>query len=236
MHSDISKMVELQKLWDRKMELEAAIARHEQSISFWQKKLADTISEIAQLKEHMMKTELDIRAGEKKMFELEEKIGKLNKRRDAIKTEKELAALESELSAAGMEKDGIETQVIEAMESASELEKKLAEKENHLKESEPIIQKDVEQLKAKIEACASEIQEAMARFAEGLARLSPEVKSRFEKTIKAKEGKAIAALDGNTCGVCHTAIPVHIVIEASANAKAVHCTNCGRFIYKKEDT
>lgn len=228
-------MIDLQKLWDRKMALEAEIAHHEKSIVFWEKKISDAGKEIAQIKDRIAKIELDIHSGEKKMYEIEEKLKKLHQRRDVIKTEKELAALESEIAVAVAEKDEIETRVIEAMESSSKLQNKLCELESGLAEQEPKMRDDVAYLKGKIDTCTVELGELLAKFNHELGMLSPEVKSRFEKTIKSKEGKAIASLEGNNCGACHTSIPVHIVIEASSGEKAMTCTNCGRFIYHREN-
>lgn len=227
-------MIELQKIWDRKMELEAEISHHEKSIAFWEKKISDAVKEVKTFKENIAKTEIMIRQSEKAMYELEEKLKKLQKRRDVIKTEKELTALESEIAAASGEKDEVETRVIELMESVSDLQKKLSMAESGLAEQEPKIRNDIAYLKEKVGACENEITDILTQFNEGLSALSHEVKSRFEKTIKAKEGRAIAPLDGETCGACHTSIPVHIVMEASSGSKAMTCTNCGRFIYNKD--
>lgn len=235
MNKDIAIMVDLQRLWDRKIELEVEISHHLKSIAFWEKKISDAGKEIDELKENITKTEVEVRQSEKTMYEIEEKLKKLQKRRDVIKTAKELTALESEIATANTEKDEIETKAIELMEWVSNLKNKLNMKEASLAEEKPKTQSDVAYLKGKIQIYENEIKDLLIHFNEGLSKLPPEIKSRFDKTIRAKEGKAIAPLEGETCGACHTSIPVHIVMEASSGNKAMNCTNCGRFIYRNEN-
>lgn len=234
MNKDVLEMIALQRLWDKKIKLESEISHHEKSVNFWENKLKQLYDEISRLKEQIKKTEIDMRTNEKKLYELEEKISKLQKRRDIIKTEKELSALEKEINTLIEEKDKIETVAIEAMDTIAQLKALCTEKETELAKSEPQIQNDITYLQNKILECTHSLNELIAQFNTKLSALSPDVKLKFEKIIKSKDGKAIAAIEENACSACHTIIPLDIVAQATKNDKVINCTNCGRFLYRKD--
>ncbi|MCX7678371.1 MAG: hypothetical protein N2316_04055 [Spirochaetes bacterium] len=235
MNKDIVEMIGLQRLWGKKVKLELEIHHHEKSIAFWENKLKDLRNEISLLKEQLKKNEIDIRMNEKKIYELEEKHSKLQKRRDVIKTEKELVALEKEIQTIVTEKDELETRTIETMETTTQLQSKCFEMEKELERVEPQIKNDISYIQNKIHGCTESLAEIITQFNEKIKALSPEVKMRFERIIKSKDGIAIVPVEGNACSACHTVIPLDIIAQLSHNEKAINCTNCGRFLYRKSD-
>ena len=234
MNHTISLMLELQSIWDEHTGNKASAAKHENSIMFWRERMVNADKEVAALNEKIKQLSLFIKGREIELDEKDVHVRKLEARRSAIKTEKELAALEHELAGSMEEKGVIEEDLINAMDrldlTRAEYDKKKIESEQIRLQADL----DIKMLEGKIAECANRAGERLNHFNERSTGLPSEVKSKFFKLIQSKSGKAIARLSDNTCGECHTGIPVYMAIEASKNDRIIQCTNCGRFVYVPE--
>jgi len=231
MNGNISVMIDLQGIWDRMMELREEGARCGKSIAHWRETTAKAEKETSVRKDQLKRLQASIKEKELDLADKESQMKKLEDRRGLIKTEKEMTALDHEYTLVRSARDALEEEIINAMDAASAGEKDLAGMEKELGEMKARGAADIDALTLKKNGLESDAAEQLARFDARINDLSAELRSKFRKIISAKEGKAIARLEENTCGVCHTAIPVHIAMEAARNEKIMNCTNCGRFIY-----
>lgn len=71
-------------------------------------------------------------------------------------------------------------------------------------------------------------QERRKRMGDGL---SPEVVVQYEKLLEAREGQAIAELDGRVCQGCNVAVPNNIYVRLARGVELVLCPSCGRILY-----
>ena len=232
MNTNISVMIDLQKIWDEMTAFKDEAARHGKSIQHWKASAMKAAADAESLRDEIKKLNAHIKERELELGERETLIKKLEDRRGLIKTEKELSALEHELSRAAGEKDAFEDELINSMDRLAALEKDFDEKSRENDTVQVQSEDDIRMLEGKINSCEEKARELMERFDVRLGNLQGELQSKFRKIISSKEGKAIAALDGSNCRACNTSIPVHIAMEAAKNEKIVNCTNCGRFLYR----
>lgn len=61
--------------------------------------------------------------------------------------------------------------------------------------------------------------------------LSAEVVLQYEKLLEAREGQAIAELDGRVCQGCNVAVPNNIYVRLARGVELVLCPSCGRILY-----
>ncbi len=230
MNGNISIMIDLQSIWDRMIEFRDEGERCVKSIAYWREKAAKAEKEAAAAKEGLLRLQASIKEKELDLSEKEGLMKRLDERRGLIKTEKEMAALEHEYALAAEARDALEEATLNDMDAASAMENELAGKERDLAAIKAQEAADIETLTAKQKEMESGAEKQLQRFDVRINDLSADLRSKFRKIISSKEGKAITRLEENTCSVCHTAIPVHIVMEAGRGEKIMNCTNCGRFI------
>jgi uncharacterized protein len=111
-------------------------------------------------------------------------------------------------------------------------------------------QKDRDALAAEIEAEAADFAKLDAALAkeeaevagklEGLmadrkrrmgAGVPPDVLGQYERLLEARDGVALAMLDGRTCQGCYIAVPTNIYVRLSRGQEVVACPNCQRILY-----
>jgi len=88
-----------------------------------------------------------------------------------------------------------------------------------------------------------EIEEASAR-AEGLQQerrkrggddLPADVLVSYEKLLEAREGQALAELDGRVCQGCYVSVPNNIYVRLARSLELVPCPSCGRILYLRDE-
>jgi len=231
MIKDIEIMIELQQFWDIILTSRDEIERSKKSIIFWQDEMKTKKKDMDQLKNDIKVLKNDIKKNELELSDIENKIIKLEERRNIIKTEKELNALNHELETLQSEKDKLEEQILELMDDLDNNEKSENELTQDIENSEKQFEIDKQKLEEKISLNENKIVTNQNEFDDLLVNLSVGVKSKFTKLIKSKDGKAIANLNGETCGFCNCQVPASLAIDASKGEKISNCTNCGKYIY-----
>jgi len=233
MNKDILVMIELQRHWDKLLSAKQEIDRAGNAITYWKNRLAEKARTSEELAESIRKLKSYIRDHEVDLNAKEQQIAKLESRKLAVKTEKELNAVEHELETLVQEKNRLEEELINRMDELSGKEESLASLKREIEQMQMQSEKDIASLKAVIEEqerSASQTESAFDREMEGLTR---EYQSKFKKLAGTKDGRALVPLDGATCSGCHFEVPIQIALEVAKNEKIFNCTNCGRFIYKK---
>lgn len=62
-------------------------------------------------------------------------------------------------------------------------------------------------------------------------QLTPEVVSEYEKLLDAREGEAMAELDGRVCQGCYVSVPNNIYVRLARGMDLVTCPSCNRILY-----
>ncbi len=225
-------MIRLQKHWSDMRAAESAIQRIHDSIRSIENE-ADSARKEIQKSEDVLKTKrISIKKHENDLRERETKIAGLEKRKDMIRTDKELKAIEKEIDVLRLEAENAEESALMLMEELD-----LAEK--HHAELEAVLEKIEKRLGEAQESSASSLasHQETARvnreaFDTLVVDLSVKVRSKFEKLIGSREGVGIARVEGEICAFCNFKIPAHLAIAAGNDSATVNCTNCGRYIYR----
>ncbi len=232
MNSEISIMIELQALWDKVLGAREDAERSDRSIRHWEGMIAEKERALASLDEKVRNLKGVIKQKELELAEMDEKARRLGDRKEIIKTEREAAAVESELESVNAARGAIEEEAIGLMDELESTNALLETAKKELGETSKQAENDIAMLRRRVGEFEETMRENTGRFNARLPDLSAQVRSRFQRLISSGNGRAIAALSGDICGSCNTAIPLHIATDASKNDKIVSCTNCGRYIYR----
>ena len=64
--------------------------------------------------------------------------------------------------------------------------------------------------------------------------VNPEILDTYEKLLGAREGQAIAALEGRICQGCYVTVPSNIYVRLARALDLVVCPSCGRILFLPE--
>jgi len=231
MNVEIQSMIELQGYWDIVLEQRGLRERQLKTIEIWRKNLRDNLGRQEALEKTIKHLKSSIRINETELDEKDEKIKKLEHRRQEIHTEKELLAVTAELKSNIEIKGDIEEKTLTMMEELDAHEKALSECVPEIETMKIQVRNDIEKLEKKIHDIELVIEENESLFNSGTGKLSTMVRTKFVKLVSAKGGKGIGRVTGEICGSCNFKIPPHLALAAARNENIVNCTNCGRFIY-----
>ena len=82
------------------------------------------------------------------------------------------------------------------------------------------------------EAAETKLADLEARRAERMGSdLSADTLSQYEMLLEAREGVALAALDGRICQGCFMEVPANVKVRLSQQAALVKCPSCDRILY-----
>lgn len=62
----------------------------------------------------------------------------------------------------------------------------------------------------------------------------PDVLHTYEKLLEAREGMALAALEGRVCQGCFMNVPANVAVKLTRGREIVQCPNCQRILYSWE--
>jgi len=232
MNKDISLMIELQKYWDSVLQErnistknQASIVRINNDIKIKSKETNDLEDEIKNLK-------IKVNQNEVGLSEAEDHLKKLEIKKDAVKTEKEVNAVEHEFIKARSDKEKFEENLISLYDKIEAKEKLYVSIKTELDELGKKSATDIAELDKTIIKSQNLEKENKQKFEDKVPELSPNIKSRFLKFINSQNGKGIARIEGEICGACNFQIPFNLIQDLSKDNNIVTCTNCGRYIYK----
>lgn len=127
-----------------------------------------------------------------------------------------------------------EEEGLELIEKADELKKRAGEQSAVIAR----IEQELAQFTANVESEMRVAQERRARLErERQSRMGPmssEVLAEYEKLLDAREGQAIAAIEGRICQGCCVNVPNNIYVRLARGIELVTCPSCGRILYLPE--
>jgi len=232
MNSNIKVMVELQMYWDKALSARASIEKLQASVKAMEKDLAAAKSRFESMSKTAKELKNSIKLDELSLSEMSARITKLEERKKIIQTEKELKALEKEIDVIGFETGNLEEKALAMIDELDAKERVLSGLQSEIDEKTGKLEDEKAKTSADVAARESIMKENNDRFDALIDQLSALYKSKFLKMINARDGKAIARVEGEICGFCNFKIPSFLAIEASKDDKVVNCTNCGKYIYK----
>lgn len=218
--------------WDKALSARASIEKLQASVKAMEKDLAAAKSRFESMSKTAKELKNSIKLDELSLSEMSARITKLEERKKIIQTEKELKALEKEIDVIGFETGNLEEKALAMIDELDAKEKILSGLQSEIDEKTGKLEDEKAKTSADVAARESIMKENNDRFDALIDQLSALYKSKFLKMINARDGKAIARVEGEICGFCNFKIPSFLAIEASKDDKVVNCTNCGKYIYK----
>ncbi len=110
-----------------------------------------------------------------------------------------------------------------------ELREKLEAEREVFAELSANVEKEVGEATTKLEALEAE------RKARLTTEIAPDVMGTYERLLNAREGNALAELEGRICQGCFISVPPNIFVRLSRALELVQCPSCDRILYLRDD-
>jgi len=63
--------------------------------------------------------------------------------------------------------------------------------------------------------------------------IPPEALTTYNRVLAAREGQALAELDGKACQACFIDVPANVVVRVQRGSELVNCPGCSRILYQR---
>jgi len=144
---------------------------------------------------------------------------------------KELADLQMDLDSLRRRKSELEDRALEAMEGVEVAQAALAEAEAELGSVEEQFGAEQSELVDRKRELEERITTLEAKRAEEVMEVDPAMLAFYEQLAEAKQGRAIARVEGGACGGCRISLPTNVLQRARGSSELVRCSSCERILY-----
>jgi predicted nucleic acid-binding Zn-ribbon protein len=197
-------------------------------------KLASEKETALQEKERLENLEKERRRKEGELSEEGERIKRTKGRLFEVKTNKEYQALLHEIELMENSSSQKEDEILAILEETDQLTVSVREREGTLAATEKKIRGEISEIEEKLAHLVEEIADMEKRRKSAIKALDGSLVSAYE-TLKARRGKALAAVRGGACQGCYVNIPPQMFNEVQRNETLIRCPNCNRFLYWSDE-
>lgn len=199
---------------------------HQLTTEFEQEK-----SRMAQLDARLKEIQLRQKQKEGELNEKENLIRKYDAQLMQVKTNKEYSALKSEIASLRADGSILEDAILGILDEMDQVQKETREERDRLTQ----VEKELEAKKIELGERAQTLKADLARLTEKrtgvMAQAPPEARELYEKIVVKKEGLALVAVEGESCGGCRITLRPQVLNEVKLKESLVICDNCSRILY-----
>ncbi|MEP6686928.1 MAG: hypothetical protein ABJC36_01180 [Gemmatimonadales bacterium] len=234
MHADLVKLLDLQSK-------DAAIDEVDRRIRALQAEISVLDQAVQRARDSLDSARRAAAEGTRKRDELEAKVESfriLQERRvqrlETVRNPKEASTLMAELELARSVMAKEENDWVRSAEAVTGLERKVSEEESKVAAA------DLEQAPERARLGERRLdlvaeREAAVRLRESTAeRIDKPLRTRYDRLRHSRARDVVVPLVGDTCGACHTSIPMNRRSQIRAGAIVDGCEGCGAILYPAE--
>jgi predicted nucleic acid-binding Zn-ribbon protein len=231
----IERLLTLQSIDTRILELEKFISSDDAPLADARKDYDDFINNITTLKREIEELnkkvqELKINYEEKKQL-----YDSAQKKLSSVKNSKEYEAVLKELD---LLKKAVDENEMAYLEAEDQLNKK-REEEKKLDEQKNNIMKDyhenLNRKKKDDQQYQDELEELKRKREEITATIKNRILSKYETLRIARNNLAIVQVEDEICKGCYMKIPPQLYVDVKKDKELKQCPNCQRFLYFKKN-
>jgi len=227
---DLLKLVDLQKIDKRLMELEQIKGDLPDQIEDIKSRLFIMKEEFSKTMQDMEDTKQSIRANERDRKSLADKLKKFQDQLYSVKTNKEYDAITHEIETVEQHIEQAELNGVELLEQEEELTKDVVSLTERVSELEQHLDKKEIDLQNKLNQTEAEQKVLMSARNNIVPSIDRRLLATYERIRKGKGGIALAEIKNYICNACFTTIPAQTVVEVRKMEKLISCEVCGRIL------
>ncbi len=195
----------------------------------------DLRREAEERKKGVMQLQMLKKNKEMELETCENEIRKHNLELNSIKSNDAYKALLNEIAAGKKRSSDIETEILELMDRVEQSAKSSQAIDLEVKQKEKEMQADVSRLEEEHKSMQAKVSAAEQERASALAVVPDAVLKQYEHIRDVREGVALAAVEGETCGGCNMLLRPALINEVFKGNDLVCCDSCSRILYRRND-
>lgn len=231
MRDQLEKLVVLQTIDQRVLEMEREKSQIPQSIASLEEELQREEEKLRLSKEGLEKLQKDRRKKEKDLEEEVDKVKKTEARVLEIKTNKEYQAVLKEIDNAKKLNRQREEEILEILEKLEESQKRIAQEERVLEEKRQAMERRVTALRQKESSFEKEMAGSVQQKEQKEKEITPELLSRYRMLAEKRQGIAVARVVQGVCQACNMNLRPQLYIELQKQESLILCPNCNRILF-----
>lgn len=143
-----------------------------------------------------------------------------------------LAAFQHERQSLRRDIGEAEEEGLQLVERADELAARIEEIDKEVAAAEEVFAELAANVEKEHAEAGAKLEELKAQRAERLGTdIPPEVMEVYERLLSAREGVALAELEGRVCQGCYMEVPANLYVKLSRGIELVQCRSCDRILY-----
>ncbi len=234
MTSTYDNLIELQKLLTIRFKLEEKIEELPKMLSS-RREVLNRLKKSYLLKhDQFKKLEQNIFSHQKLMGELTLQQKKLNEKVKIVSTQKEYEHLDNEIAVAKRKEEEYRFHLLQDQRVIDDLRNALEKDEIAIKQQEEEIQKEDDRIKLELVSVEKELEKIKKKESDLTHEVDENVRYKFERIVKNKEGVGIVKVIKNYCSGCYLTIPLEFINKIRDNVGIQFCPNCSRILYYEE--
>ncbi len=227
----IKVLIELQKIDGRIFELRRSLEAFPARKKTIETKLAAAKTRFAAAEENVKKLQVKQKELENDALAKENQGKKYQQQQASVKTNQEYAALTKEIQNAAADKSLIEDQILKLMDEIEGQKKFIQDEKKVLADSEAAVKQELETIARETAAITQQVDALNAERKQHTPQVAPDTLAQYDRILAKRDGKALAALNGESCSGCGLAFPPQTVNEIKMKESMIFCESCSRIVY-----
>ena len=231
MQETVNKLIELQKIDSRLLEIEEIKGDLPRIVEKTKKLVVDLNVSVNENNDSITEIEKKIRDLSAKINDSNEKLKKYKDQLYLVKSNKEYDALMLEIDHIKEFLDGVETNILELEDQKTDLKEKNKSNELDIKSNEEYLNESTLELEDAMSSTKSEEEKLNLQRTDLVKNIDNNYISSYERLRGARQGNGMVALNRGACGNCFNQLPPQFIIEVKQNNSIKNCDSCGVFLY-----
>jgi len=165
----------------------------------------------------------------------EEEVKKLQGQLNLIKTNKEYTTMVGEIESHKADNSLLEEEIIGLMDSIDEAKARIEIEKQKFAEESKNIDTRIKEIEAKVRDINAAVIELKKKREELIPLIDKKILNEYERILIGKDGQAMAEVINDNCGGCYMQLPPQVINEINMKEKVIHCENCQRILYIKDE-
>jgi hypothetical protein len=231
MWNGLEELIELQRLDQAMMDLEAEVQRIPQQIAALEADQARARRARDEAKAAAAALAKERRERER---ELEEEAGNQRKKQGRlfeIKTNQEYSAVLKEIEQLKDKISGLETRILELMDEQEQGTGRAAQAEAACRAAEATFQRERQGRERDLAVLQTQLANLQKARRQTAAKVERDLYQMYARMMKIRAGTAVVAVRNGSCSGCFVALPPQTYSEVCRNERRITCPHCERILY-----
>lgn len=200
-----------------------------------EQRLNDEEGKLKEFEDHLKSFQLEQKKKEGELQTREDQIKKLKGQLMQLKTNREYTTMQHEIDTIVSDNSLMEEVIIGILDRIDVAAEEKKAQESIVKEQRASLVRETTRIEQDLIGIDQEIGRLDRDRKIILPEIDTETLSVYERILDIREGLALVAVAGESCGGCDRRLPPQVLNQVYLNADLVTCETCNRILYKAED-